>query len=89
MAPLRAGRGAKGSILTRFIKPDQVIPNNDKTHRSLVVIQSRFADKKGSVYYKLKYDGINDGEMLTGSSRFVKIEQEGAEEDLFVGDAPR
>ncbi len=88
MPPLRPGRGAKGSILTRFIKPDQVIPNNDKNHRSVVVIQSRFADKKGSAYYKLKYDGVPDGELLTGSSRLVKIEQEGPVQDLFVGEPP-
>jgi hypothetical protein len=89
MPPLRPGRGAKGSILTRFIKPaDQVIPNNDKNHRSVVVIESRFADKKGTVNYKLKYDGVPDGELLTGSSCLVKIEQEGPVQDLFVGEPP-
>ena len=88
-AKLRPGVGATGSILTRYIKPDQVLLEDDKTHRSEVVLHSRFANKNGQVYFRFHYPGDDgNGELLTGSSRFVKITKEGDEADLFVGDPP-
>jgi hypothetical protein len=37
-----AGKGAKASVLTRMIKPKQHLPNNDKNHRSEVIIEDHF-----------------------------------------------
>ena len=49
---LRAGKGAKGSILTRFIKPKQQV--GDKTHRSDVLIRGEFDDEKGKRCYEFQ-----------------------------------
>jgi hypothetical protein len=40
MPPLRDRIGALGSIFTRFIKPTQVLPGEDHSHRSNIVIRS-------------------------------------------------
>lgn len=91
MARLRPGKGAKGSILTRFIKPKQV-HNGDQNHRSDIKIVGRFANNKGTEYYRFKYYGDNSEEeesnLMTGTARFVKIVEEGEERDIFVGAAP-
>ena len=50
MARLRPGKGAKASILTRFIKPKQV-HNGDNNHRSEIQIVDRFTNNKGTEYY--------------------------------------
>ena len=91
MARLRPGKGAKGSILTRFIKPKQV-HNGDQNHRSDIVIVGRFANNKGSEYYRFKYIDDNsdvESNLMTGAARLVKIVEEGEARDIFAGAAQR
>jgi hypothetical protein len=48
---LCAGKGARATILTRFIKPKPTeIPSKD--HRSEAVLLDRFEDEKGKVCYQ-------------------------------------
>jgi hypothetical protein len=88
MPPLRAGVGALGSILTRFIKPTQVLPGDDHSHRSNIVIRSWYANTNGTVYYEFHY--VGDGQhaqLMHGAGRLLKIYQEGP--GVFTGQAPQ
>jgi hypothetical protein len=95
MPKLRAGIGAKGSVLTRFIKPLQVVANEDKTHRSNVIIEGWFANAKGSVYYEFRYDDVMAAtatplqQKMHGAARYVKILKEGDADKIFIGQAPQ
>jgi hypothetical protein len=53
---LRPGKGAKAQVLTRFIKPTQPLPGNDKKHRSTVVLTDRDHDKAGKVVFRFRYE---------------------------------
>jgi hypothetical protein len=87
---MRPGIGAKGSILTRFIKPKQVIPDSEEAkHRSIVTIEGWYSDDKGRVYYRFRYHGPSGGSVMHGSARYVKIEEEGPESGFFIGQAPK
>ena len=73
---LRAGIGAKASILTRFIKPEQVLPYKD--HRSHVILDSQFEDHKKKKLFRFRYPGntmLNP--LLNGLCRWVKVMKEG------------
>jgi hypothetical protein len=85
MAKLRAGIGAKASILTRLIKPLQIVDEgNHQNHRSDVVRARWYANEKGTVE-----DDAN-AQKLHGAARFVKIiEEEGPEGHIFTGQAPQ
>lgn len=81
----RPGIGAKGSILTRFIKPKQFV--NDKEHRSKIVVEGRFADEKGAEYYEFRFLDEQDSTapLVYGASRMVRIEEEGNHTMIFTG----
>ena len=88
---LQAGRGAKGSVLTRLIRPKQTHFGEDENHRSKIVIVDRFTNKKGTVYFRFRYleDQHGDGPPpLHCAARLIRITEEGRPDDFFVGDAP-
>jgi len=83
---LRAGKGARATILTRFIKPKPTeIPSKD--HRSEVILLDRFEDEKGKVCYQFRYafgpTNPPDNLLLYANSRYIKVEEEGDFEQLF------
>jgi len=73
---LKAGKGARASILTRFIKPKQPIPNGDNNHRSNIILDSRFVNQKGQKYYYFTLEDNENGELLYGSEQYTKIIEE-------------
>ena len=81
MAPrrLRPGRGAKATILTRFIKPKQV--GKDKNHRSEVILKEEFEDEKGKLCYSFRL--YADEPSLYAVPRYLKIVEEGNVDHLF------
>ena len=88
---LQAGRGAKGSVLTRLIKPKQTHAGEDENHRSDIVIVDRFTIKRGTLCFRFRYveDQFGDGPPpLYCAARFIRITEEGNPDDFFVGDAP-
>ena len=69
---LRPGKGAKGSVLTRFIKPKQPVPHAG--HRSDVVIEERTSNDDGKKeIYTFRYEGMPESALLYASTRYVKI----------------
>ena len=91
MVKLRAGRGAKGSVLTRLIKPKQLHSGEDTNHRSEIVIADRYAVKKGTVFFRFRYveDQHGDGPApLHCAASFIRITEEGHPDDSFVGRPP-
>jgi hypothetical protein len=83
MPPLRPGIGAKGSILTRFIKPKQVAVNEDANHRSNIVIRGWYSNNKGTVYYEFLHDN-GDTALQFGAARMVKIHEEGTPTEFLL-----
>ena len=79
---LRAGVGAKASVLTRFIHPKQ--HNGDPKHRSNVVLigrEERSVNQKDQVFYTFRMD---DSEaVMYAVTRHVKILEQGKKEDFF------
>ena len=74
---LKAGKGAKASILTRFIKPKQPFPaGGDNTHRTNVILHSRFINQKGQKYYHFTLEDDENGELLYGSEQYTKVIEE-------------
>eukprot|EP00536_Pseudo-nitzschia_multiseries_P017221 jgi/Psemu1/49899/gm1.49899_g len=72
---LRAGVGAKASILTRFIRPEQPCPRKD--HRSSVVLESQFEDN-GKQFFQFGNSGNGaSDQLMSGLCRWVKIKKEG------------
>jgi hypothetical protein len=86
---LRPGKGAKATVLTRFIKPKQPMPdgNPKSKHRSPVIVLGHFSDDKGRCCFTLRFDVEDDGgdeaDSLYAIRRYVKIVEEGPSEDLF------
>jgi hypothetical protein len=79
---LRPGKGAKGSVLTRFIKPNQHVPYAG--HRSDVIIESRLTDEEGrKEMYSFRYEGMPESQVLYASARYVRIEEEGEIGEIF------
>jgi hypothetical protein len=86
MPELRPGKGAKASVLTRMINPKQHLPNNDKQHRSEVILEGRMENEKGVEVYSFRHvEDDSDGLLLHASTRYVKIVEEG-ERELFFDD---
>jgi len=80
---LRAGVGAKASILTKFIHPKQ--QNGDATHRSNVILiskEERKVNRKNQVCYTFCMDG--DDRVMYAVERYFKILEEGNKEGYFV-----
>jgi hypothetical protein len=87
MPQLQAGKGARASVLTRLIKPKQHLPNNDKNHRSDVILVDRFENEKGAEVYSFRYaNDDSDGLLLQSTTRYVKIIEEGEKEAFFDDD---
>ena len=85
---LRPGKGARATVLTRFIKPKQPLPSGNKQHCSDVVVLGFFNDEKNRLCFTLRFDnpshGDNDGTpTLCANRRYVHIVEEGPEEELF------
>jgi hypothetical protein len=86
MPELRPGKGARASVLTRMIKPKQYLPNDDKQHRSEVVVEGRMENEKGVEVFSFRYlEDDSEGLLLHASTRYVKIVEEG-ERGLFFDD---
>jgi hypothetical protein len=79
MPELRPGKGAKASVLTRMIKPKQHLPNNDKQHRSEIILEGQMENEKGVEVFSFRYlEDDSEGLLLHASTRYVKIVEEGA-----------
>lgn len=77
------GAGAKGTILTKFIKPKQPLPNGDKTHRTAVILAESFLDDRGRQCFRFGRQGEDGAADLHAISRYVHITQEGDIESFF------
>lgn len=83
MAPkLRAGKGAKAKVLTRFVNPKQQ-KRDDKDHRSEVVIVGEFDDEKGKRCYQLVFADNPLGGEFYANARYVKVTEEGDPDCIF------
>ena len=84
MAKLRAGRGAHATILTKYVKPPQVIPHSG--HRSDIVLVDQ--EEKSYSFYYLADDnaGNEEAPILHASCRYVKVVSEGDSSLLFNKD---
>ena len=71
------GNGARGTILTRFIKPKRRF-KHDKDHRSSVVLKEFYFEGQ-----RLCFRFDVDGEICHAHSRYVKVEEEGKTDDFF------
>jgi hypothetical protein len=87
-ARLRAGAGAKATVLTRFIVPKQHLPGGDKQHVSEIVLIESVLNDKGKDCYSFKYaDDESEGMLLIANSRYVHVTEEGDEDRLFEDEA--
>ena len=77
---LRAGKGAKATILTKMIRPNNVAIPHEK-HRSTIIITDCF-EEKGKHRFLFHLDGVDETQLLNGSIRYVTIVSEG-EPSLF------
>ena len=81
-----AGVGAKASVLTKYIRPPQPVP--DDKHRTDVVVLSRYevgkGETKGVRYTFQRTSG--SGPVLNASMMYVRITEQGREHDLFKED---
>ena len=92
MPILRAGVGAKVSILTKFIHPSEHVrtkhPNLEKQHRTegvLIGREEKTVTRRLQECYTFR-SGDFEGHVMHAVKRYVKIVEEGGEADLF--DAP-
>ena len=92
MPKLRAGVGAKVSILTKFIHPSEHVrtkhPNLEKQHRTegvLIGREEKTVTRRLQECYTFR-SGDFEGHVMHAVKRYVKIVEEGGEADLF--DAP-
>ena len=85
MPKLRAGRGAYGTVLTKYIRPHQIVPRAG--HRSDVVLLDEEEDGNYTFFLQVDNDSGNENaQLLCASSRFVKIVREGDPSLLFDKD---
>lgn len=80
----RAGVGAKATVLTKYIRPHQPLPQGNTSHRSNVVLIDRYYNGKGREVYQFRFveDDVN-APILHANGQWVRIEEEGHERDLF------
>jgi hypothetical protein len=86
-APFRPGKGAKATVLTRFIKPSQPLPTNNKKHRSTIVLLERDEDNRGKTIFRFRYE-LEDNEdtpLMYANHQWVSLVKEGDPNDLFDG----
>ena len=74
-------------MLTRFIKPNQPLPDNNKKHRSDVVLVERDTNSQGQVIFRFRYEAETnpDAPLLYTNARWVALTEEGHHLDLFDG----
>ena len=77
---LRAGKGAKATILTKMIRPNNVAIPHEK-HRSTIIITDCI-EENGKHRFLFHFDGVDETQLLNGSIRYVTIVSEG-EPSLF------
>lgn len=89
MAPkLRPGKGARATILTRYIKPKQPLEKGDKKQRSEVILHERYFDEQNKPVYKFTYAlavGTARSPELHAKAHWVKVVKEGHHQELFDG----
>ena len=78
---LRAGRGAQATILTKYIRPPQHVPN--QRHRSNIVLLDRKENNYEFCYLHENETGNDNFVLMTGPCRFVKVIKEGELMHLF------
>jgi hypothetical protein len=83
---LRAGVGARATILTKFIKPPQPVPFPD--HRSDVVILGKVENTYTLCHAVDNHFGNINAETLRATCRYVKVISEGDSSLLFGNDEP-
>ncbi|KAG7345414.1 hypothetical protein IV203_032945 [Nitzschia inconspicua] len=79
---LYPGVGAKGTIMTRFIKPKNSFRGKDKDHRSVVVLKEHYFEGR-KLFFRFTVDE-DDDRTFYASSRMVRIDAEGKVEDFFL-----
>ena len=73
----RAGKGAIGEILTRYIKPKISPMPDDKKHRSRIILVDRYEEKE-KLRYSFRFEGGDETELFNAShNKFVTIIKEG------------
>ena len=72
----RAGKGAIGEILTRYVKPEISPMPDDKKHRSRIILVDRY-EEKGKLRYSFRFEDGDETELFNASYRFVTIIKEG------------
>ena len=89
--PKRPGKGAKASLLTKYIRPKQQIPQGQHSHRSSVVLVGRYdGDKGGKPIYQFRFLSDSDNDpILHANSQWITVEEEGQECDFFENEGPR
>ena len=93
---LNAGKGAEGTILTRFIHPKQPLPDgSNPNHRSNVIVEDRYSEDD-KWYYRLRYFDDEPGlTSLYAHHRYVAITKEGDkslffdEQQITKGEEPK
>ncbi|KAG7344974.1 hypothetical protein IV203_032505 [Nitzschia inconspicua] len=79
---LYPGVGAKGTIMTLFIKPKNSFRGKkDKDHRSVVVLKEHYYEVR-KLFFRFTVDE-DDDRTFYASSRMVRIDAEGKVEDFF------
>ena len=75
------------TVLTRYIKPLQPLPNGNKKHRSEVILEERYFDTDNKPVYKFRYALAvnNQSPLLHAKAHWVKIITEGDHRELFDG----
>ena len=73
--PLRDGKGATASLLTKFISPKVAV--EDKTHRSEVVLVDRYEDGKKKLRYSFHLKDDDTRTLFNSSRRYMTILEEG------------
>ena len=73
--PLRDGKGATASLLTKFISPKVAV--EDKTHRSEVVLVDRYEDGKKKLRYSFHLKDDDTRSLFNSSRRYMTILEEG------------
>lgn len=78
----RPGKGAKGSLLTRFIHPKIACDKNDRAEVVLEERKEMEVNKKYQMCYTFKLVG-DDENIYHAVKSHVRIEEEGPKKDLF------
>ena len=73
------------TILTKYIKPPQLFPNQPYQRNTILLDHDRIGDTYQFCYHHDNESRDEDVNILSGPCCFVKIEQEGESSLLFAG----